>query len=181
MLNSIDLEKLEGARKHISANPADGIARYGVALTWEEGVRATVNTLPMTVGEEMIPRGFSWTVDEPPQLLGNSKGPTPQELLMSGVGACIMVGFVVNASAKGVALRSLTVEVHGSLDLAGFMNLRDDAQIKMLGLEYRIAVDCDASDAVVAEIEKVAVEFSPNAMTVKMGVPLSGKVLRKQP
>jgi hypothetical protein len=97
---------------------------------------------------------------------------------MSGVGACIMVGFVVNAAAKGVRLRSLTVELRGSLDLAGFMNLRSDAQIKMLGLEYAITVDCDAADEVLAEIERVAVEFSPNAMTVRNGVPLSGKVVR---
>ncbi|MBE2276047.1 MAG: OsmC family protein [Rhodobacteraceae bacterium] len=178
MINSIDLDQLQRAREHIAAHPAEGIARYGVGLTWQEGVRATVSTLPMQIGETTLPRSFGWTVDEPPELLGQSKGPTPQELLMSGVGACIMVGFVVNAAAKGVRLRSLTVELRGSLDLAGFMNLRSDAQIKMLGLEYAITVDCDAADEVLAEIERVAVEFSPNAMTVRNGVPLSGKVVR---
>lgn len=178
MINKINLEQLKQAREHISTHPQDGIARYGVSLNWEEGVRATVSTMPMTVGTETIYRSFSWIVDEPPQLLGQARGPTPQELLMSGVGACIMVGFVVNAAAKGVALRSLNVGVRGSLDLAGFMNLRKDAQIKMLGLEYEITVDCDASDEAIGEIEKVAVEFSPNAMTVRNGVPLSGRVVR---
>lgn len=179
MMNDIDLEKLRQAGEQILANPASGIASYGVALKWEGGVRATASTLPMAVGGETIPRSFAWVVDEPPQLLGESTGPTPQELLLSGVGACIMVGFVVNASAKGIALRSLKVEVRGSLDLAGFMNLREDADIKMLGLQYDIVVDSDASAEKLAEIEEVAVEFSPNAMTVKMGVPLSGKVTRK--
>ncbi|WP_322864862.1 OsmC family protein (plasmid) [Aquicoccus sp. G2-2] len=179
MLNDVNIEGLFEARDAIEADPAKGIAKYGVALIWDKGVRATVNTLPMHVGGEKIARGFTWVVDEPPQLLGESKGPTPQEYLMSGVGACIMVGFVVHASVKDVALRSLKVTMTGSLDLAGFMNIREDAEVKMKGLDYHIEVDADADDAILAEIEKAAVEFSPNAMTVAHGVPVRGRVTRK--
>ena len=166
MLNDVNTEGLFQARDAIEADPAKGIAEYGVALTWDKGVRATVNTLPMHVGGEKIERDFTWVVDEPPQLLGESKGPTPQEYLMSGVGACIMVGFVVNASVKGVALRSLKVTMTGSLDLAGFMNIRDDAQVKMRGLDYHIEVAADADDATLAEIEKAAVEFIFNGSMI---------------
>lgn len=176
MLNNVDMDALSGAMDVIKEDPKQGIAKYGVALEWAKGVRAVAKTLDMQIGEEVIPRAFSWVIDEPPQLLGNSTGPTPQEYLMSGVASCIMVGFVVNATAKGVELKSLEVVMTGSLDLAGFMNLRDDAEIKMLGLQYKINVDCDASTEVLAEIESAAVNFSPNAMTVTHGVPLSGAV-----
>src|SRR5690606_27833571 len=120
----------------------------------------TARTHGMQVGAEKIARNFSWQVDEPPQLLGASSAPTPQEYLMSGVGACIIVGFVVNASVKGVELKSLNLTMEGSLDLAGFMNLRDDAQVKMRGIEYEIEVDCDADQEVLEEIARAAVEFS---------------------
>ncbi|WP_138936099.1 OsmC family protein [Roseovarius arcticus] len=179
MLNDVNVEGLFEARDAIEADPAKGIAEYGVSLTWDKGVRATVNTLPMHLGGERIERNFTWVVDEPPQLLGESTGPTPQEYLMSGVGACIMVGFVVNTSVKKVALRSLKVTMTGSLDLAGFMNIRDDAEVKMKGLDYHIEVDADADDALLAEIEQAAVQFSPNAMTVAHGVPVGGRVTRR--
>lgn len=178
MLNNVNTEGLAQARDAIRATPEAGIATYGVNVAWQSGVRAEVTALPMNLGGEEIPRDFKWVIDEPPQLLGESKGPTPQEFLMSGVGACIMVGFIVNASVKGITVRSLNVKMTGGLDLAGFLNLRDDAKVEMSGLEYEISVDADADAETLAEIEKAAVEFSPNAMSVKRGVPLSGNVVR---
>lgn len=180
MLNKVDTNALFDAMDAIRENAALGIAKYGVRLEWDQGVRANVSTLDMKVGEEIIPRPFSWVVDEPPQLLGDSKGPTPQEYLMSGVGACIMVGFVVNAAVKNVEINSLEVVMRGSLDLAGFMNLRDDAEIKMLGMEFDIIVDADADDVLLAEIQEAAVNFSPNAMTVAHGIPLTGSLTLKR-
>jgi uncharacterized OsmC-like protein len=179
MLNGIDTDGLAGARAAIRAEPAAGIARYGVALDWKQGTQIEAKALPMHVGADKIERNFKWVVDEPPQLLGQSSGPTPQEYLMSGVGACIMVGFVVNAAVKGVALKSLRITMGGSLDLAGFLNLRSDAQVKMTGLTYEIDVDADADDAVLQEIARVAFEFSPNAMSAVHGVSVTGGLKQK--
>jgi uncharacterized OsmC-like protein len=175
-MNGIDLEGLDAARKAITANREEGITSYGLAMTWQEGVQMHAHTTGMQIGSEKVARDFSWTVDEPPQLLGASTGPTPQEYLMSGVGACIMVGFVVNASVKGVKLRSLKLNMTGSLDLAGFMNVAEDAQVKMRGIDYEIEVDCDADEATLDEIAQAAFEFSPNAMTVQNGIPVQGRV-----
>lgn len=176
MINGIDLDGLQAAKAGITATPSAGLARYGVALDWQTGTRANVRTTPMSIGSEIIPRDFSWAVDEPPQLLGSSTGATPQELLMSGVGACIMVGFVVASSSMGVNIRSLSIEVTGGLDLAGFLELRPDARVKMDGLKYLIRVDCDASKEQLTEIEKRAVSLSPNAMSLAQGIPVSGSV-----
>lgn len=176
MMNGIDLKALETARNAISDNRPDGITSYGLSMIWMGGVRMKAQTTGMQIGSEKIARDFSWTVDEPPQLLGEGTAPTPQEFLMSGVGACIMVGFVVNAAVKGIELRALKLHMSGSLDLAGFMNLANDAQVKMQGIDYEIEVDCDADEAALQEVAKAAVEFSPNAMTVRNGVPVNGRL-----
>lgn len=178
MLNDIDVEGLDAARQAIRETPAAGAVSYGVNLVWKKGTQAEVTALPLKIGSETIDRNFKWVVDEPPQLLGASTGPTPQEYLMSGVGACIMVGFVVNASVAGLKVRSLEVEVTGGLDLAGFLNLRSDAAIKMDGLTYVIRADADGSDEMLAGVARKAYEFSPNAMTVKHGIPVNGRLER---
>ncbi|MFL4476047.1 OsmC family protein [Paeniglutamicibacter sp. MACA_103] len=180
MLNNVDIKALAGAKGAITATPSAGIASYGVRLDWISGVRAEVTALPMNVGGEEIQRDFTWVVDEPPQLLGQSQGPTPQEYLMSGVGACIMVGFMVNATMRNIEVRSLNVTMKGSLDLAGFMNLRDDAKVEMDGLVYEIEVDADASEQDLDEIRQAAVEFSPNAMTIAHQVSVTGTVKQLQ-
>jgi uncharacterized OsmC-like protein len=178
MLNDIDVEGLDAARKAILETPAAGAVRYGVNLVWKKGTQAEVSALPHRIGDETIERDFKWIVDEPPQLLGASSGPTPQEYLMSGVGACIMVGFVVNASVAGLKVRSLEVEVTRGLDLAGFLNLRSDAPIKMEGLHYTIRADADGTTEMLEGVARKAYEFSPNAMTVHHGVPITGRLDR---
>jgi len=178
MLNNIDIEGLEAARKAIRETPAAGKVSYGVNIVWKKGTQAEVSALPLKIGTETINRSFKWIVDEPPQLLGESSGPTPQEYLMSGVGACIMVGFIVNASVAGVNVRKLEVEITGGLDLAGFLNLRPEASIKMDGLNYIIRADADGPTELLESIARKAYEFSPNAMTARHGVPVSGRLER---
>lgn len=176
MLNGIDVAGLNEARAAITANPKAGMAHYGVELNWRQGTMIEAQALQMSLGDERIERNFKWTIDEPPQLLGASSGPTPQEYLMSGVGACILVGFVVNASVNKIKLERVAIRMEGSLDLAGFLNLRSDAQVKMAGMTYEINVVSDASEAQLQEVATKAFEFSPNAMTIAHGVPIKGKL-----
>lgn len=173
-MNGINLNALSDARKAIEADRPKGIASYGLSMTWMGGVRMMAETTGMQIGDEKITRNFNWLIDEPHQLLGEAVAPTPQEYLMSGVGACIMVGFVVNAAVRGIELRSLKLRLSGSLDLAGFMNIGRDAQVKMHGITYEIDADCDADPIALQEVAQAAFDFSPNAMTVQNGIPVIG-------
>jgi uncharacterized OsmC-like protein len=176
MLNGIDVAGLSEARTAITADPAAGQASYGVVLNWLEGTKIEARSLDMVLGSSKIERNFRWIVDEPPQLLGKASGPTPQEYLISGVAACILVGFVVNATVKNIKIDKLSIKAEGSLDLAGFLNLRPDAQIKMAGLTYEIDVVSSAPEADLQEVAAKAFNFSPNAMTVANGIPIYGSL-----
>ncbi|CCV06373.1 conserved hypothetical protein [Mesorhizobium metallidurans STM 2683] len=176
MINGIDVAGLDAAKDAIRQSPPAGVANYGVALKWKSGTQIEAEALAMSVGSDRIERKFKWTIDEPPQLLGSSLGPTPQEYLMSGVAACIMVGFVVNASIRGIEIEDLSIRMEGGLDLAGFLNLRPDAQIKMSGLTYEIEVRSKAERSELEEIAGIAFAFSPNAMTVANGAAMTGKL-----
>ncbi|BFM40945.1 OsmC family protein [Synechocystis sp. LKSZ1] len=175
-LTTIDPIALAEAKTNIQGQPDLGIVTYGVELAWQGGTRAIAKALPLHMGQEWIDRPFTWTVDEPQALLGSNQGPTPQEYLMSGVGACILVGFTVNAAILGIPIRQLTVSITGSLNLAGFLDLDPHAPVEMLGIQYKISVDSDASPEQLALLHDKAVNFSPNAMTVAKGIPLSGSL-----
>jgi uncharacterized OsmC-like protein len=175
-INNINLPALDEAKAAIQAQPDLGIVNYGVELTWQSGTRAIAKALPILMGQELIDRNFTWTIDEPQPLLGENSGPTPQEYLMSGVGACILVGFAVNAAIMGVKINQLAVTVTGSLNLSGFLNLDPQAPIEMLGIQYKIAVAADGTEEQLKEIESKAIHFSPNAMTVAKGIAFSGEM-----
>jgi uncharacterized OsmC-like protein len=176
MLNSINLDAFEEARSAVASQPEAGIVTYGVELTWQEGTRSIARTLPLQIGQETLDRSFRWTIDEPQPLLGENSAPTPQEYLMSGVGACILVGFTIHASIAGVKIHQLTVTMSGSLNLSGFMALDPDAPIEMMEIRYKISVDADGTPEQLREIEANAVNFSPNAMTVAKGITFGGEM-----
>jgi uncharacterized OsmC-like protein len=176
MVNAVNLSALEEAIAAIQTHPEQGIVTYGVELTWQSGTRSIARALPIQMGEEFIDRSFTWTIDEPEPLLGGNSGPTPQEYLMSGVGACIAVGFVIHASMMEIKIHRLTVTMTGSLNLSGFFNLDPNAPIEMMGLQYKISVDADGTEEQLKAIERDAINFSPNAMTVVKGIPFSGQM-----
>ena len=177
MRNGISATGLSELTAEIKANPAQGKASYGVEVRWLSGTRAEAKALPMTMGDQNVNRDFSWTIDEPKQLGGTNYGPNPQEYLLSGMGACMMVGFAVGASVLGIQLSELRVEVRADLDLAGFLSARDGARVPLNGIAYTFHVAGDGSKEQFEQLYLQAVAHSPNAMSLADGVPLSGKLI----
>lgn len=176
MRNNLSVSALSEFTNEIRTASEEADISYGVHLTWETGTRMQVDAMPMCVGPHRVSRSFSWKTDEPRQLLGGNHGPNPQELLLSGLGACILVAFVVGATARGVQLDSLGIHVDGALDLSGFLGLGEDDAVGFPEITYRLQVASDASAEVLAEIHQNAVKHSPNAMTVSRPVALKGEL-----
>jgi uncharacterized OsmC-like protein len=56
-------------------------------------------------------------------LLGSNKGPNAVELLLQGLAFCYAVGFVANASARGIEIESMEYEIEGDFDVHSFLGL----------------------------------------------------------
>jgi uncharacterized OsmC-like protein len=174
MRNGIPVAGISELVEEIRRDPKQGLLQCGVGIDWQNGTRGQVKTLPLQFGAHQVSRDFSWIIDEPRQLGGGNHGPSPQEFLLSGVAACIMVGFTVGASIMGVQLESLRVEVQGELDLAGFLGITDASTVPLKSINYQISVAGDGSAEQFETLRREAVTHSPNAMTVFKGVPLNG-------
>jgi uncharacterized OsmC-like protein len=177
MRNAISVTGLSEFVDEIKNDPAQGIAKYGVQLDWQSGTRSKVTTLPMSIGPHTISRDFSWEIDEPRQLLGCNHAPNPQEYLLSGVGACILVGFAVGASVLEIQLESLQVSVKGELNLAGFLDIDPSASIPFKELQYSIEVTGDGTDEQFEMLRQTALKQSPNAMTIMQSTAISGELV----
>ena len=66
----------------------------------DEGTRATIRA-----------REFSWLSDEPIDSGGGDTGPTPYELLLGSLAACIALTLRLYSSYKGLSLHSVRVEL----------------------------------------------------------------------
>lgn len=177
MRNSLPTAALSEFVNEATAAPEEAIMEYGVILDWESGTRSRAEAKPMRVGPHRVSRSFSWKADEPRQLMGNNHGPNPQELLLSGLGACMMVAFVAGATAEGIQIESLRLDLDATLDLRGFLGIGSNAPVGFPEIRYTIHVTADANSEQLAALHAKAVAHSPNAQTILNAVALRGEIV----
>ena len=91
-------------------------------------------------------RRFEWLADEPEQLGGTNTGPTPYEILLGALAACIAVTLRLYANHKGIALDGVDVRlefdrVHA--DDCEDCDSRDDGWIERIKSDVTIHGDFD--------------------------------------
>lgn len=161
-LNGIDVAALGQVSAAVAADPALGHAAFGVRTSWLGGTRSCAATLPLTLGTQTFPREFTIDADEPTQLLGQNQAANPQELLLAALNACMTVGLVANAAARGIALEKLEIESSGALDLRGFLALDPAVNPGYDTVKVTVNIRSSADAAEVEALFQHVLKTSPN-------------------
>jgi len=99
------------------------------------------------------PGQFVVTGDEPPVLLGQNLGPNAVEYCLAALGFCYAVGYVANASAKGIDIEELSYNVEGDIDLQAFLGL---ANGRAGFTEIRVKGQVKASNASPKDLQELS-------------------------
>lgn len=109
-------------------------------------------------------------IDEPPHLLGEDNAPNPSEAVLASLGACLSVGIHANATARGITLTRLELELEGDINVTAVWGVGDLDPAKPLGFtDVRVAVtlEGDASREALEELVAHANHWSPVANTLR--------------
>jgi uncharacterized OsmC-like protein len=112
-------------------------------------------------------------IDEPPHLLGENTAPNPSESVLAALGACLAVGYMANASQRGIDLTEISVEIEGDIDVSAVWGLGDTHDGKVAGFTaVRVKANLvgNAPREVLAEIVDWANKWSPVANTLRNNV-----------
>ena len=90
--------------------------------------------------------------DHPAVLVGTDQGPTPAELLLNALAACLMAGLGNIAAARGVELRGVTCRVEGDIDLRGILGIDPTVRNGFSDISVVFDVDSDADADTVAAL-----------------------------
>jgi uncharacterized OsmC-like protein len=172
--NGLDLDALNQVVESIGQDPANALVAFHVTTDWRGQTRSRSSVESYVVGGNEVPRSFTIDADEPEELLGSNIAPNPQELLMSAVNACMMVGYVAQASVRGITLESCTIETRGELDLRGFLGLSDDVPAGYRQLDYRVRIKGDGTAEQFEEIHQAVMRTSPNYFNLARPVRMNG-------
>jgi uncharacterized OsmC-like protein len=114
-------------------------------------------------------------IDEPPHLLGEDNAPNPSEAALATLGACLAVGVHANATARGIKLSKLELQLEGDINVTAVWGTGDLDENKPLGFtDIRVKIDAegDAPKEAIDEIIAHSNVWSPVANTMRNNVAL---------
>lgn len=176
-INGIDVEALTGVMRDIAADPAKGIVRFHVDTAWKGQARSQTTVESYHIGGREVRRRFQTNVDEPFELLGENTAPNPQEMLMTALNACLMVGYVVGAAVEGIALEKVEIETHAALDLRGFLGIDPAVRPGYEAIQYTVRIKGDGTPAQFRKIHETVCRTSPNYFNISQPIRLDAELV----
>ena len=139
---SSDLRQLiSETQAAFSADPDAAKMRFTSSSAQQDGLRS-----------EAVMRGHRLTVDEPEGLGGRDAGPNPVELVLAALGTCQEITYRAYATALGIPLEHVSVELEGDIDLRGFLAVDESVRAGYQTIRGTVTL---RSSAPAAELEKL--------------------------
>jgi uncharacterized OsmC-like protein len=163
-LNGVDVAQLTATIEAIGKDPDLARFQFRATTEWVGGGRARTRIQEFHgAGKEDDSRDapFHLEGDEPPVLLGENAAPNAVEATLHALASCLAVGFVYNAAARGIEVRSLDFDLEGDLDLHGFLGLSSEVRPGYDSIRVRYRTDCDATPDEVDELCRHVQATSP--------------------
>jgi uncharacterized OsmC-like protein len=174
IINGIDLKALDETVDAINQDSGKANVQFRVKTDWLGQTRSESTVEGYRIGGEKVARSFKIAADEPFELLGTNEAPNPQELLMSAVNACMMVGYIAQASVRGIRLESCTIETEGELDLRGFLGLDETVPNGYRHVDYTVTMKGDGTAEDYQAIHQAVMATSPNYFNMANPIQMRG-------
>jgi len=162
-LNDVNIESVAGLANKIQEVPEVASSVWSATVSWEQGFRSSASI------REFDPIGS----DEPTALGGTDTAPNPVEQVLAALGNCLAVGYAANATAAGIEISDLRIDLSGNIDLHTFLGLAPDGNAGYESIKVDVHLESDASDEAVAELHEKVVGTSPVGHTLKRAVPVA--------
>lgn len=161
-LNSVDIETVGQLAGAIQSDPSVAGTVWKSTVEWKGGFRSEARSRDFAP----VPS------DEPVALGGSDTAPNPVEQLLGALGNCLAVGYAANATAAGIELKNLTIELEGDLDLHTFLGL-NDGHAGYESITARVSIESDAASDQIEELHRKVVSTSPVGHTLQKAIPVS--------
>lgn len=122
-------------------------------------VKATLEDIPYVVAF-VDDLGHTWTADEPPEVGGGNTAPTPDRLILAGLGACTAITLKMVAARRQIPLTGIEVELQlnpdgkpeAGNDIVRRITLRGDLDEEQRAQLLKVANACPMHKLLTGEI-----------------------------
>ncbi len=166
-INGLETEKLLDIVEAVKRDWETGKTVWTASARWLDGFRVETES-----------RGFMLRADEPDMLAGTNTAANPVELVLQAYGACLAIGYAMNAAVRGIRIHDLRIDVEGEIDLPGFLGLEPPESVHMDRLPgyknviARVKIKADADGKTLKELHDHVVRTSPVGVTISRPVKI---------
>lgn len=133
------------------AGRARDLSKWRARVKWLGGFRTKVYV-----------RNYEVTMDEPGDLAGSDIAPNAVEYVLTALGSCLTVGFVLNATKKGVRINDLEIAIEGDIDnILRFLGISEEGHAGYREITAKLYVRADAGEETLKELWQYTLETSP--------------------
>ena len=158
-LNGLRPEKFQGILDAMRDDPKVLQAVTGPwksRVVWQGGLKA-----------KAYMRKHAVEMDEPEGLDATDSAASAHEQLLAAVGSCMTVGFVINATKRGIKIYDMEIALEGHFEnILKWAGHSPSGNPGYPAIKAKLFVKADADEATLREVWKAAVEGSPVTQTV---------------
>jgi putative redox protein len=133
------------------ANSDAAQARFSSSSSLTSGLRSTM----------VIRDRFTLQADEPHGLGGTDTAPNPVEILLASLGSCQEITYKAYASALGLKVTKVAVDVAGDIDLRGFLGVDPLVRPGFHTITGTVKIESTATDAQLAQLKEIVDKHCP--------------------
>jgi uncharacterized OsmC-like protein len=161
-LNDVNIEAVAGLIGAVQNDPEKADTTWRASVTWLGGFRTAAKVRSFAA----VPS------DEPPGLGGTDTAPNPVEQVLAALGNCLAVGYAANATARGIEITSLIIDIDGDVDLHTFLGLRP-GHAGFGDIRANVKLESPASRVEIEELHEHVLTTSPVGHTLQANVPVN--------
>jgi len=161
ILNDVDIGSVASLAQKIQEEPDVAATKWAAQVEWKGGFRSDAKIRDFAAARS----------DEPAALGGTDTGPNPVEQILGALGNCLAVGYAANATAMGIPLNNLVINVEGDLDLQSFLGLKEQ-HAGFHNIVVKVDLDSDASPEDIQKLHDKVTSTSPVGHTLNAAVPV---------
>jgi uncharacterized OsmC-like protein len=171
-INGLDMQVLGGLVSNIKDQPEMAKASFSLISEWNGGFRVKSNSKSIKMGSNEVTReSISQIIHGfPTQFSGGNIGPTVCESCMASLGACMIQTIVLHASAMGIQIDGISINLEGDIDLRGFSGISD--KVRPGAQQVRANVNIRSKKATphqIKQLYEIGKKLSPAVDTITNG------------
>jgi uncharacterized OsmC-like protein len=171
VVNGLETEKLMQVVETVKKNWEVGRTVWKASTTWKGAFQV-----------ETCSRDFKLLADEPEMLCGTNMAANPVEMVPQAYGACLTIGYAMNAAVRNIRIDDIRIDLEGEIDLPGFLGLEAPEKLKMdklpgfKNIMARVRIGSAADAKTIEQLHKHVLATSPVGMTLARPVALRAEL-----